>query len=65
MPTLRLAEMLEKRKMTKYRFAKLMKAEYKNIGRWFKPGYDPKISTMAAWARVLRCRIRDLYKEQP
>ena len=63
MVTLRLAQMLKKRKLTRYRFALLMRVDYKNSARWFKAGYDPKLSTLAAWAKILKCRVRDLIKE--
>jgi len=63
MPKLLLAEMLKKRKMTRYRFAKLMGMEYQNARRYFRPEYDPKFSVLSAWARVLKCKVRDLIKE--
>lgn len=63
MAQLLLDKMLKKRGMSKYRFAQLLKANYKNIGRYFQPDYDPKLSTLRAWANVLKCRIRDLYRE--
>jgi len=63
MPKLRLKEMLTKRKMTRYRFAQLLGVDYKNSARYFRPDYDPKLSSLAAWARVLKCRVRDLIRE--
>ena len=63
MARLLLKEMLKKRKMTRYRFAKLLDMEYQNARRYLKPGYDPKLSVLTAWAKVLKCRVRDLIKE--
>ena len=63
MAKLLLTEMLKKRKMSKYRLAKILNADYKNTHRWFKPDYDPKLSTLAAWAKALKCKVRDLIKE--
>lgn len=63
MPKLLLEQVLKKRKLSKYRFAKLLRQHYNNVARYFRPGYDPKLSTLATWAKVLHCRIRDLYKE--
>ena len=58
-----LQKMLDKRKMTRYRFAQGMGQEYQTVRRLFRPGYDPKLSVLARCARVLKCKIRDLVKE--
>lgn len=63
MAQLRLEEMLKKRKMSRYRFAQLEKKHYNTVVRYFRDGYDPKLSTLERWARILKCRIRDLYRE--
>lgn len=63
MPKVLLPEMMAKRKMSKYRLALLTKKPYKHINRWFEPDYDPKLSVLALWAKALKCRIRDLYRE--
>lgn len=58
-----LASVLKKKKISKYRFAKLLGQDYNSVFRYFRPGYDPKLSTLAKWADVLGVRIRDLFKE--
>lgn len=63
MPKLLLAEMLEKKGMSKRQFAKKLGKDYPAVFRYFRPEYDPKLSTIEAWAKVLGCRIRDLYEE--
>lgn len=63
MPQLLLEQMLKKRKMSKYRFAKVLRLHYNSVARFFRPDYDPKLSTLERWAKVLHCRIRDLYRE--
>jgi transcriptional regulator with XRE-family HTH domain len=63
MQKLLLASVLKKKKISKYRFAKLLGMKPYAVFRYFRPGYDPKLSTLAKWAKVLGVRIRDLYKE--
>lgn len=63
MPLHRLALVLKKKKVSKYRFAKLLEIKYGNIFRFFKDDYDPTLSMMRKWSRVLRCKIRDFYSE--
>ena len=41
-----LEKILKQKKMTKYRFAKLIGVEYPNVVKYFKPGYDPRLSTV-------------------
>ena len=63
MPELLLEKVLEKRKMSKRQFAKRLEIDYSSVFRFFRPGYDPKLSTLEKWAKVLGVKIRDLYKE--
>jgi transcriptional regulator with XRE-family HTH domain len=63
MPKIILASVLKQKKITKYQFAKLLKQEYYSVFRYFRPGYDPKFSTLQKWAKVLKVRVRDLIKE--
>lgn len=61
---LKLAAMLMLRKMSKRQFAKALGIDYADVFRYFRPGYDPKLSTLAKWAKVLRCKIGDLFQEK-
>lgn len=61
---LKLAAMLEAAKMSKRKFAKALGINYPDVFRYFRKGYDPKLSTLARWAKVLHCKIRDLYEEK-
>jgi transcriptional regulator with XRE-family HTH domain len=63
MPKLLLASILKNKKLSKRKFAKLLKMDYPTVFRYFRPGYDPKLSTLEKWAKVLNVRIRDLFKE--
>ena len=63
MPELRLAFILKKKKMSKRQFAKLLDMDYPTVFRYFRPGYDPKLSTLAKWAQVLDVKIRVLFRE--
>lgn len=54
---------LKKQGITKYRFAKMMGLEPSNAHRYFKPDYDPKLSTLTKWAKLLGCKVADLLRE--
>jgi len=58
-----LAKVLKEKKMTKYRFAKLIGSEYSNIIRFFKPNYDPRLSTLEKWAKALKVSVKDLVED--
>ena len=55
-----LAEVLKKKKLSKRKFAKMLKIEYANVFRFFREDYDPKLSTLQKWADVLEIDVRDL-----
>lgn len=63
MAKLVLDRILKKRKITKYRFAKLLGVPTPSVFRFFRPNYDPKLSTLERWAGVLEVKIKDLYEE--
>lgn len=63
MAKLIIGQVLKKRKLSKRKFAKLIGCEYKNVFRYFKPGYDAKLSTLSLWAKALGLRVRDLLDE--
>lgn len=58
-----LAKVLIRRKLSKRQFAKRLGIEYHYVFRYFRPGYDPKLSTLSRWARAIGCKISDLYEE--
>lgn len=62
MATLILAKVLKKKRISKRQFAKRLGREYHTVFRYFKEGYDPKLSTLAEWAKALGVRISELYK---
>jgi len=63
MAKLLLAAILKKKGISKRQFAKRLSMEYDNVFRFFRPGYDPKLSVLEKWAKVLGVRMRDLFKE--
>lgn len=63
MAKLILDEILEKKGMSKRQFAKKLGKDYPGVFRYFREGYDPKLSSLEAWAKVLGCRVRDLVEE--
>lgn len=63
MAKLILGAVLKKMGISKRQFAKRIGCHYNNVWRYFRPGYDPKLSTLSLWAKSLGCRVRDLIKE--
>jgi DNA-binding XRE family transcriptional regulator len=64
MAKLLLEKVLKRKKVTKYGFAKLLAVPTPSVFRYFRPDYDPKLSTLEKWAKVLEVKIRDLYEEE-
>ncbi len=62
MAKLLLNQMLKKKKMSKRQFAKKLGIHYSAVFRYFREGYDPKLSTLENWARALDCKIEDLFE---
>ena len=58
-----LEKILEKKGLSKRKFAKQMGIHYPAVFRFFRPGYDPKLSTLEKWAKVLNVRIKDLVQD--
>ena len=63
MAKLVLAEVLKKKGLSKRQFAKRLGKDYPGVFRYFREGYDPKLSTLEDWAKALNCRVRDLVEE--
>ena len=63
MAKLRLDQILKQKHISKYAFAKMLSLPTSSVFRYFKPEYDPKLSTLERWAKILEVRIRDLYIE--
>jgi len=60
---LKLETILQKKKISKYRFAQMLGLPTSSIFRYFKPDYDPKLSTLEKWAKALELKVRDLLEE--
>jgi transcriptional regulator with XRE-family HTH domain len=60
---LQLEKILQKKGMSKRQFAKLLEADYGNVFRFFRPGYNPTFEMMVRWAEVLKVKVRDLIDE--
>ncbi|MEZ4749343.1 MAG: helix-turn-helix transcriptional regulator [Bdellovibrionota bacterium] len=58
-----LEEVLKKKGISKYKFAQMLGVHQPTVFRYLKPDYDPKFSTLERWAKVLDCKIKDLFKE--
>jgi transcriptional regulator with XRE-family HTH domain len=60
---LTLAQALKRKKLSKRQFAIRLGIDPKNVTRLFKPDCDPRWSALNRYAKVIGCKIRDLYRE--
>jgi transcriptional regulator with XRE-family HTH domain len=60
---LRLDKILEKKGVSKRQFSKMLEEDESNVYRYFRDGYDPKLTTLKKWASTLKMRVSDLVKE--
>lgn len=58
-----LEKVLKKKKLTKYAFAKLVGVPSSNTAKYFKSGYDPRLSTIERWAKALDVSVKDLIED--
>lgn len=58
-----LARVLKKKNMTKYAFAKALGTDNSNVAKYFKAGYDPRLSTIEKWAKALDVSVKDLIED--
>lgn len=63
MAKLLLDVVLKKKKVSKRQFAKQLGIDYASVFRFFRAGYDPKLSMLEKWAKVLGVRIGDLFSD--
>ena len=56
-------KILEKKGVSKRQFSKLLEEDESNVYRYFRDGYDPKLSTLKKWASKLRMKVSELVKE--
>ncbi len=60
MPWLNLAQVLDKKGWSNYRFAQELGVTSNVVVRYYKEDYDPKFTTVLRWAEVLDCTVKDL-----
>jgi DNA-binding Xre family transcriptional regulator len=58
-----LNEILKKKRISRYAFAKRLGIDYKNTPRMFHDGFNPRVSDLARYAKAIGCKVRDLIKE--
>lgn len=63
MAKLNLLAVLKRKKISKRAFGRLLNARDENYWRIFRPGHDPRLSTLITWAKLLKVKVRDLIKE--
>ncbi len=62
MSELRLDKILEKKGVSKRQFSKMLEEDESNVYRYFRDGYDPKLSTLKKWAAKLKMRVSELVR---
>jgi DNA-binding Xre family transcriptional regulator len=60
---LKLEAIMQKRKISKYRLAQMLGLPTSSVFRYFKPDYDPKLSSLEKIAKALEVKVRDLLDE--
>jgi transcriptional regulator with XRE-family HTH domain len=60
---LRLDKILERKSISKRQFSKMLEEDESNVYRYFRDGYDPKLSTLKKWAAKLKMKVSDLVAE--
>lgn len=60
-----LADALKKKGLSKRQFAKKLGVPYQYVFRYFREGYDPKLSKLHDFAKAINVKITDLYRETP
>ncbi len=63
MAKLPLDKILLEKKISKRHFAKLLGEDPSNVHRYFRDGYDPKLSLLKEWASKLKMKVSDLVRE--
>lgn len=63
MPRVNLDRILKRKKLSRRKFARLIGIDYKNVSRMFRPTFDPRLSSLASYAKRLGVRVRDLIEE--
>lgn len=63
MAKLPLDKILEEKKISKRQFAKMLGEDSSNVHRYFRDGYDPKLSLLKEWATKLKMKVSDLVRE--
>ena len=63
MAELRLEKILAKKGVSKRQFSKMLEEDESNVYRYFRDGYDPKLSTLKKWASKLKMKVSELLRE--
>lgn len=63
MPRVDLATALKRKKLSKRQFAIRLGIRYENVFKLFRPGLDPRFSSLCKYAAAIGCRVRDLFRE--
>lgn len=63
MAKLILAEVLKRKRVSKRQFAKRLGMAYHNVFRLFGPKVDPKLSSLTKYAKALKVKVKDLFRE--
>ena len=58
-----LGRILDDKGISNGKFAEMIGVQKQHVTNYFKPGYDPKISTVIKWCKALEISIVDLLDE--
>jgi transcriptional regulator with XRE-family HTH domain len=58
-----LDKILKRRGISKRQFARMLQQDESNVYRYFREGYDPRLSTLKKWSTALKMKLRDLVEE--
>ena len=57
-----LASVLKKKRISKLEFGRRLGIDQRNLSKLFRKGYNPRVSTLYLYAKVIGCKARDLIK---
>lgn len=63
MPSLRVRQVMERKGVSLRELARRLRRDVTNTARQVKDDANPTLSTLAAVAKALKCKVRDLIKE--
>lgn len=63
MARLRIRKVLKKKGISIKQFARMTQTDYSSMSRDTRPTSNPTLLRLTRWARLLKCKVRDLLEE--